>query len=102
MNGRLIVLVEEGNNARVDDGKMDGGVLGIELRDVDRPGVAKGVRVDIITSESKTPILFSFYLIIAILSRLIMYRLHQTKQECTNHNKPNENVETRIYQAKNK
>lgn len=104
MNGRLIVLVDEGNHARADSGEadgggVDGGEFSIRTRDVGGPGAAEGVRLDIVVSEFRTPILLSSYLNIAILSRLTMYRPQRTEREYTEHKKPSENVLSRTNRA---
>lgn len=79
MKSRLIILVEREYNVKADgdgaDGdRIDGSRLGIEIGDIDEPKMAKGIRVDIVTSKSRTPILLSSYLQIAILLRLTMHQ----------------------------
>lgn len=93
VNGRLIVLVEGGNNATADGDRADDTKVVIsKMGDIDEPGnvggpedvggpkdiggprVAEDVKVDIITSKSRTSIFLSSYLNIAILSRFTMYQ----------------------------
>lgn len=75
----MIILVDGRNNVRADGrradvGEIDSSRLGIRTGNVIRRGAVVGVKVDIIISKSKIPILISFYLIITILSRLTMYQ----------------------------
>lgn len=84
VNSRLIVLVKRRNNVKIEGGGMngsgvDGSELDIKTIDIGRPRTTEGVRVDIITSEFRIPILLNFYLIKAILLRLIMYQSQQIK-----------------------
>lgn len=75
MNNQLIVLVEGKNDVKADDRGINSKKLGIGSINVNGPRVAKDIKVDIITTKFKTPILFGFYLNIAILSKFIIYQL---------------------------
>lgn len=76
---------------KADNGKRNSSGLGIKLRvigrkedvielrdigkprDIDRSKVVEDIKMDIITNKSRTSILFSFYLSIATLLRVIIH-----------------------------
>lgn len=65
--------MEKENDDKANSGGIDYSGLGIGLTDIGELKIEKVRKIDMITSKSKTSILFSFYLNIIILSKLTMY-----------------------------